>query len=55
MRLLLAGAATHGTELAHSAVVKVYKVKTGSTYRYFGCARPRGPVIALTSRFAATR
>jgi len=27
---------THGTELAHSAVVKVYKVKTGPSYRYFG-------------------
>lgn len=43
--------ATHGTELAHSAVVKVYKVKSGATYRYFGCARPSGPVIALTQPF----
>ncbi|MEY2443226.1 MAG: hypothetical protein QOJ46_2652 [bacterium] len=42
---------THGVELAHSAVVKVYKVKTGSSYRYFGCARPNGPVIALTQPF----
>jgi hypothetical protein len=42
---------THGTELAHSAVVKVYKVKTGSSYRFFGCARPRGPVVALTQPF----
>lgn len=42
---------THGTELAHSAVVKVYKVKSGSSYRYFGCAKPSGPVIALTQRF----
>jgi hypothetical protein len=43
--------ATHGTELAHSAVVKVYKVRTGSSYRFFGCARPRGPVVALTQPF----
>jgi hypothetical protein len=43
--------ATHGVELAHSAVVKVYKVKTGTSYRYFGCARPSGPVIALTAPF----
>lgn len=43
--------ATHGTELAHSAVVKVYKVKTRASYRYFGCARPGGPVIALTQPF----
>jgi hypothetical protein len=43
--------ATHGTELAHSAVVKVYKVKTGRSYRYYGCARPRGPVVALTQPF----
>ena len=42
---------THGTELAHSSVVKVYKVKSGSSYRYFGCAKPRGPVIALTKPF----
>jgi len=42
---------THGTELAHSSVVKVYKVKTGSSYRYFGCAKPRGPVVALTQPF----
>jgi hypothetical protein len=42
---------THGTELAHSAVVKVYKVKSGSSYRYFGCAKPSGPVIALTQTF----
>ena len=42
---------THGTELAHSAVVKVYKVKTGPSYRYYGCAKPRGPVVALTKPF----
>jgi hypothetical protein len=42
---------THGTELAHSKVVKVYKVKTGSSYRYYGCAKPRGPVVALTQPF----
>ena len=42
---------THGTELAHSKVVKVYKVKTGATYRFYGCARPRGPVVALTKPF----
>jgi hypothetical protein len=46
---------THGTELAHSAVVKVYKVKTGSAYRYYGCARPRGPVVALTQPFRGNR
>jgi hypothetical protein len=42
---------THGTELAHSAVVKVYKVKSGASYRYFGCAKPRGPVVGLTQPF----
>ncbi len=42
---------TKGTELAHSAVVKVYKVKSGPSYRYFGCAKPRGPVVALTKPF----
>jgi hypothetical protein len=42
---------THGTELAHSAVVKVYKVKTGPSYRFYGCAKPRGPVVALTKPF----
>jgi hypothetical protein len=42
---------THGTELAHSSVVKVYKVRSGSGYRYFGCARPHGPVVALTKPF----
>jgi|GEM_PF-6572115 len=42
---------THGTELAHSAVVKVYKVRSGDSYRFFGCAKPRGPVIALTQPF----
>jgi hypothetical protein len=42
---------THGTELAHSAVVKVYKVKAGSSYRFYGCAKPRGPVVALTQPF----
>jgi hypothetical protein len=46
---------THGTELAHSQVVKVYKVKPGaSSYRYCGCARPRGPVVALTKPFRGT-
>ncbi len=42
---------TRGVELAHSAVVKVYKVKTGASYRYFGCARRSGPVVALTQPF----
>lgn len=42
---------THGKELAHSTVVKVYKVRTGTTYRFFGCAKPRGPVVALTQPF----
>ncbi len=43
---------THGTELAHSTVVKVYKVKVkGTTSRYYGCARPRGLVTALTKPF----
>jgi hypothetical protein len=42
---------THGTELAHSKVVKVYKVRAGTSYRFFGCAKPRGPVIALTQPF----
>jgi hypothetical protein len=42
---------THGTELAHSSVVKVYKVRTGTSYRFFGCARPRGPVVGLTKPF----
>lgn len=44
---------TKGTELAHSKVVKVYKVKTGSSYRFYGCAKPRGPVVALTQPFKA--
>lgn len=42
---------TKGAELAHSTVVKVYKVKSGSSYRFFGCAKPRGPVVALTQPF----
>ena len=42
---------THGRELAHSSVVKVYKVKQGKYFRFYGCARPRGPVVALTQRF----
>lgn len=42
---------TRGTELAHSVVVKVYKVKTGGSYRFYGCAKPRGPVVALTQPF----
>lgn len=42
---------THGTELAHSKVVKVYKVKTGSSFRFYGCAKPKGPVVALTQTF----
>jgi hypothetical protein len=46
---------THGTELAHSTVVKVYKVKTGASYRFYGCARPRGPVIALTQPFRGSQ
>jgi hypothetical protein len=47
--------ATHGTELAHSTVVKVYKVKVGSSYRFFGCAKPRGPVLPLTKPFKGTQ
>jgi hypothetical protein len=46
---------TTGRELAHSTVVKVYKVRTGRSYRYFGCARPRGPVNALTKPFTGTQ
>lgn len=46
---------THGTELAHSTVVKVYKVKSGSSYRFFGCAKPRGPVLPLTKPFKGTQ
>lgn len=46
---------THGAELAHSTVVKVYKVKTGSSYRFYGCARPRGPVYPLTKSFKGTQ
>jgi hypothetical protein len=42
---------THGRELSHSSVVKVYKVKQGTNFRFYGCARPRGPVVALTQRF----
>lgn len=42
---------TRGTELAHSTVVKVYKVKSGGSYRFFGCAKPSGPVVALTQSF----
>lgn len=42
---------TRGAELAQSSVVKVYKVKTGSSYRFYGCAKPRGPVVALTQPF----
>lgn len=42
---------TRGTELAHSAVVKVYKVRSAGSYRYYGCAKPRGPVVALTQAF----
>lgn len=42
---------TRGVELAQSKVVKVYKVKTGSSYRFYGCAKPRGPVVALTRPF----
>jgi len=42
---------TRGAELAHSAVVKVYKVRTGSSYRFYGCAKARGPVVALTQPF----
>lgn len=44
---------THGTELAHSRVVKVYKVRTGASFRFYGCARPAGPVVALTQPFRA--
>jgi len=45
---------THGVELAHSSVVKVYKVRSGGSYRFFGCAKARGPVIALTQPFRGT-
>ena len=47
--------ATRGAELAHSAVVKVYKVRAGSSYRFFGCARPNGPVVALTQPFRGSQ
>ncbi len=43
---------THGTELAHSTVVKVYKVKSGKKFRFYGCAKPSGPVVALTDPFS---
>lgn len=47
---------THGSELAHSTSVKVYKVKQAkSTYRYYGCARPRGPVAPLTKTFKGSQ
>jgi hypothetical protein len=46
---------THGTELAHNKVVKVYKVRSGKTYRFFGCARPTGPVVALTQKFTGNQ
>jgi len=46
---------THGTELAHSAVVKVYKVRTGASYRFYGCARRSGPVVALTQPFRGSQ
>src|SRR3954462_8132011 len=43
---------THGKELSHSTVVKVYKVKSGKNFRFYGCAKPRGPVVALTQKFS---
>jgi hypothetical protein len=46
---------THGTELAHNGVAKVYKVKTGTSYRFYGCAKPSGPVVALTQPFRGTQ
>lgn len=46
---------THGVELAHSTIVKVYKVKTGTSYRYYGCAKPSGPVYPLTKSFKGTQ
>jgi hypothetical protein len=48
---------THGTELAHSTVVKIYKVKAGPTskkYRFFGCAKPNGVVTPLTESFTGS-
>jgi hypothetical protein len=45
----------HGQDLAHNAVVKVYKKRSGRTFRYYGCARPRGPVVALTQPFTGNR
>ncbi len=46
---------THGRELAHSSVVKVYKVKQGKAFRFYGCARPHGPVVALTQKFTGNQ
>ena len=46
---------THGTEPSHSSVVKVFKVKQGKNFRFYGCARPRGPVVALTQRFTGNQ
>ncbi|MCW3015975.1 MAG: hypothetical protein JWO02_3067 [Solirubrobacterales bacterium] len=31
--------------------MKIYKVKTGSSYRFYGCKKSSGPVIALTKPF----
>lgn len=46
---------THGTELAHSTVVKIYKVKTGNSYRFYGCKKSTGPVVALTKPFTGNK
>ncbi|WP_354700252.1 hypothetical protein DSM112329_00518 [Paraconexibacter sp. AEG42_29] len=46
---------TRGVELAKSKIVKIYKVKQGSKNRYYGCAKPRGPVIALTQTFTGNQ
>lgn len=46
---------THGTELAHSSLVKVYKVKSGSSYRFYGCKKSSGPVVALTKPFTGNK
>jgi hypothetical protein len=36
---------------AHNPVVKVFKLKVHDGYRFYGCARERGPVVALTQPF----
>ena len=48
---------THGVELAHSSIVKVYKVKVAksSKFEYVGCAKPSGPVVTLTHPFTQNK